>query len=121
MPTAPEPVADPLPEGIEHRFLAQVRMVLQQRYTDPDFDVEALAAALHLSRSQLFRKVKALTGETPTVLLRAFRLHKARVLLRQGGRTVSEVAYGSGFSSPSYFSDVYLQVFGQRPSEDAER
>jgi len=79
--------------------------------------VEELADKLGLSRSQVFRKVKALTGETPVALLRNCRLTRARTLLAQGGYTVSEVAFACGFSSASYFSDVYLAVFGHRPSE----
>jgi transcriptional regulator GlxA family with amidase domain len=82
--------------------------------------VEALAVGLHLSRSQVFRKVKALTGETPVTLLRNYRLARARTLLEQGGRTVSEVAFACGFNSASYFSDVYLSVYGRRPSEHAK-
>ncbi len=107
----------PIPEDIEHVFLVQVRAVLEEHFADPDFGVEELAQALHLSRSQALRKIKALTGSTPVVLIRDFRLAKARVELDRGGYTVAQVAYDCGFSTPNYFSDVYLQAYGHRPSE----
>lgn len=109
----------PPEEEPEHRFLAQVRTLLEAHHADPAFGVEELAGKLGLSRSQVFRKVKALTGETPVTLLRTFRLARARTMLAQGGYTVSEVAFACGFSSASYFSDVYLAVHGHRPSEQA--
>jgi AraC-like DNA-binding protein len=106
-----------LPADIEHVFLAEVRRLLELNYTNPDFAVEELAEALHLSRSQALRKIKALTGLTPVVLLRTFRLGKAQALLDRGGYTVAQVAYDCGFSTPNYFSDVYLAEHGHRPSE----
>lgn len=119
-PIAVDPPATPAPEvELEHHFLAQVRTLLEAHYADPAFGVEELAGKLGLSRSQVFRKVKALTGETPVALLRNCRLAHARTLLAQGGYTVSEVAFACGFSSASYFSDVYLAVHGHRPSEHA--
>lgn len=115
-----DPTAAPSPPqgGSEHRFLHQVRYLLELHHSEPGFGVEALAEKLNLSRSQLFRKVKALTGKNPIALLREYRLTKAHRLLQQGGLTVSEVAYASGFNSASYFSDVYFQIYGKRPSED---
>lgn len=112
-PTPPEPLAP----DIEHVFLAEVRRLLEQHHTDPDYSVERLAEHLHLSRSQALRKIKALTGSTPVALLRDFRLARAQQLLDRGGYTVAQVAYDCGFSTPNYFSDVYLSVYGHRPSE----
>ena len=65
----------------------------------------------------MYRKVKALTGSTPVELVRITRLKKGERLLRQGGKTVSEVAYQVGFSSPSYFAKCFKDYFGQQPSE----
>lgn len=116
-PGTPVPPPPPPEEEQEHRFMVRVRDLLEAHHADPGFGVEELADKLGLSRSQVFRKVKALTGETPVALLRNCRLTRARTLLAQGGYTVSEVAFACGFSSASYFSDVYLAVFGHRPSE----
>lgn len=115
--TGPRSNGGPIPEDIEHVFLVQVRLVLEKHFADPDFGVEELAQALHLSRSQALRKIKALTGSTPVVLMRDFRLAKAQTLLEQGGHTVADVAYACGFNTPNYFSDVYFQAYGHRPSE----
>ncbi len=68
-----------------------------------------------LSRVQLYRKVKALTGYSIVELIRITRLKKARTLLRGGEKTVSEVSYEVGFSSPSYFNKCYKDYFGQTP------
>jgi signal transduction histidine kinase/CheY-like chemotaxis protein/AraC-like DNA-binding protein len=107
----------PFDGDIEDVFLIRLRDVLDRNHTDPDYSVERLADDLRLSRSQTFRKIKSLTGQPPLLLLRSFRLQKARGLLRKGGMNISEVAYVCGFSSPNYFSDAFLQVYGHRPSE----
>jgi signal transduction histidine kinase/AraC-like DNA-binding protein/DNA-binding NarL/FixJ family response regulator len=129
-PIAPVPVpsaSDPAPSGspldgnIEDVFLTRVRDLLERVHADPDYSVERLADDLGLSRSQAFRKIKSLTGQSPMLLLRSFRLLKARSLLEKGGMTISEVAYGCGFSSPNYFSDAFLQEYGHRPSEVAKQ
>ncbi len=103
--------------GIEHVFLARVHELLEANYQEQDYSVERLSEQLNLSRSQILRKIKALTGQTPVNLLRSFRLKKAEAMLDRGGYTVAEVAYTCGFNTPNYFSDVYLQVLGRRPSE----
>lgn len=70
-----------------------------------------------MSRSQLFRKVKALTGRSPSVFIRAIRLERGKELLQTTDMNVTEVAYEVGFSTLAYFSDAFLEAFGVRPSE----
>jgi CheY-like chemotaxis protein/AraC-like DNA-binding protein len=107
----------PLDGNIEDIFLINVRDLLERNYADPEYSVGLLADGLHLSRSQVFRKIKSLTGQPPLLLIRSYRLTKAKSLLERGGMNVSEVAYTTGFSSPNYFSDAFFQVYGHRPSE----
>ena len=76
-----------------------------------------LSQSLGMSRSQVFRKVKALTGQSPSVFVRAVRLERAKELLQTTDLNVTEVAYEVGFSTPAYFSDAFLEAFGVRPSE----
>jgi signal transduction histidine kinase/DNA-binding response OmpR family regulator len=102
---------------IEDAFLAKVRAVVEARLSDPDLEMPQLERALAMSRSQIFRKIKALTGKSPSLYIRSIRLAQAQELLRSTALTVSEIAYDTGFSSPQYFSDTFMEEFGVRPSE----
>ena len=82
---------------------------------DSDLSVETIGADIGLSRVQLYRKVKALTGYTPVDLLRKARLEKARQMLLTTDLSVSEVAYKVGFTSPSYFSKCFKDEYGIVP------
>lgn len=109
---------DPAPPDmdIEDAFLQKLRNIIEGNLSDPDFEMPRLERAIGISRSQIFRKVKALTGKSPSLFIRSVRLAKARELLRDTTLTVSEVAYDTGFSSPQYFSDAFFEEFGVRPS-----
>ncbi|MEL7534180.1 MAG: helix-turn-helix transcriptional regulator, partial [Bacteroidota bacterium] len=72
---------------------------------------------VHLSATQLFRKMKALTGHPPMSFVRKIRLHKAKELLFSTELSVSEIAYDLGFSDPHYFSRAFKKEFGQSPSQ----
>ena len=76
-----------------------------------------LAKELAISRSGLFTKVKELTGESPNNLINQARLNAAAKLLSEGGRSVGEICYMTGFSSPSYFSKSFVNQFGFTPHE----
>ena len=71
-----------------------------------------------MSATQLNRKMKALTGETPMSFIRKVRLHRAKELLQNTQLTVAEIAYDVGFSDPSYFSRAFKKEFGERPTEN---
>ncbi len=100
----------------EDEFILRIKEILEQKMEDPQFDLDALSEHLNLSRSQFGRKVKALTGQSPAIFLRALRLQKARQLLFSTNLSVKEVAYEVGFSNPSYFSRSYTELFGESPS-----
>ena len=97
--------------------MVKLRDFIEANMTDSDLSVETIGAELGLSRVQLYRKVKALTGQSPVELLRAARLHKGRQLLETTNKTISEVAYEVGFSAPSYFAKCFKDEFGVSPSD----
>ena len=102
---------------IDKSFLKQLRKIIQENLADSDLSVEQIGDEIGLSRVQLYRKVKALTGYSPVEIVRKARLTRARHLLQTTERTVSEVAYAVGFSTPSYFSKCYKDEFGESPKK----
>ena len=105
------------PQKKEDKFIIRFREYIEQHMSDSNLGVETIGMELGLSRVQLYRKVKALTGQSPVELLRTVRLHKARRLLQDSVKSISEVAYEVGFTSPSYFTKCFRDEFGVSPSE----
>ena len=101
----------------EDAFLLKFREFVEKNMADSDLSVETIGAELGLSRVQLYRKVKALTGQSPVELLRTARLQKGRELLQTTNKNVSEVAYEVGFTAPSYFTKCFKDEFGISPSD----
>lgn len=105
-------------DDADSRFIASFRDIIHKKMHDSDLSVEDLSAELGLSRVQMYRKVKALTGSTPVELIRQARLKRAEQILKScRGKSVSEVAYTVGFSSPSYFAKCFKDHFGISPTE----
>jgi len=109
------------PLSLNDRFLQKILHIIESNISDEDFDMPKLCALLNMSRSNLFRKIKALTGESATGFIRSVRLNKARELLLNTDMNVTEVCFATGFSSPNYFSRVFQEVFGMAPSEVRRR
>ena len=101
----------------EDTFLLKFRDYIEKNMADSDLSVETIGAELGLSRVQLYRKIKALTGQSPVELLRTARLQKGRELLQTTDKTISEVAYEVGFTAPSYFTKCFKDEFGISPSD----
>ena len=102
----------------ENDFLSRFRARVREHLGDENLSVEQLGSDLGLSRVQLYRKVKALTGYSPVELVRITRLKAAEQLLKTTDKTVAEVAYAVGFGTPSYFSKCYKELFGHVPGEE---
>ena len=98
-------------------FIARFKEVVESRMENSELSVEDLAADMNLSRVQLYRKVKSITGSTPVELLRTARLNRAYRLLLTTDRSVSEVAYQVGFTAPSYFTKCFKEEYGMLPGE----
>lgn len=101
----------------DKEFVSKIRSEIHRNISNNDFGVEQLGSAVDLSRVQLYRKVKALTGLSPVELIRATRVNRARKLIEGGATSVSEVAYQVGFTSPSYFTKCFKDQFGVSPME----
>lgn len=111
-----EPSSDPGIQ-VEDAFLQKVRQIVMEHLSEVSFDMEQLSGILGMSRSQIFRKIKALSGQSPSLFIRTIRLQHAKQLLQTTDLNISEVAYRVGFSTPAYFSNAFMEAFGVRPSE----
>ena len=104
-------------EDRDKQFLKQLQAIIQKNLSDSEFGVEDMGQQIGLSRVQLYRKVKAMTGSSVVDLLRKARLVKARRLLETRSMSVSEVAYEVGFSAPSYFTKCFKEEYGMLPGD----
>ncbi|MDQ1352196.1 MAG: hypothetical protein QG657_2502, partial [Acidobacteriota bacterium] len=102
--------------SMDEKFLKEVDECIEKNLSDFDFNVEELAAKLCIGRTTLYRKVLALTGEDPTHYIRSFRLNKAAQMLKSGNRSITEVSFDVGFSSTSYFTRCFKEMFHRLPS-----
>ena len=104
-------------EDRDKQFLKQLQAIIQKNLSYSEFGVEDMGQQIGLSRVQLYRKVKAMTGSSVVDLLRKARLAKARRLLETRSMSVSEVAYEVGFSAPSYFTKCFKEEYGMLPGD----
>lgn len=103
--------------SVEEQFLIRLKELMQEELSNEKLSVEDMAGRLAMSRTQLHRKIKALTGQSTGEFIRNFRLEYAYQLLEQNAGTVSEVAFQVGFSSASYFSKTFSAKYGISPKE----
>ncbi len=102
---------------IEDIFLQKLRAAVENRLGDTGLSIPELSREMIMSHTQLYRKLKALTGKTPSQFIRTLRLKKAMQLLKTSESNISEIAYEVGFSDPNYFSRMFKQEFGKVPGE----
>ncbi|WP_324721704.1 hybrid sensor histidine kinase/response regulator transcription factor [Salinimicrobium sp. HB62] len=103
--------------SLDQQFILEIIRYTRQNIKETNLNVEKLAKEFNLSRSQLYRKIKTLTGLTANELIRKIRLERAKELLEESASSVSEISYAVGFSSPSYFSKCFKSHFGILPKE----
>lgn len=117
-PTKPESIEDSSTLNVrEEAFIQRFRDVVTKQMSNSDLSVEDIGSELNLSRVQLYRKIKALTGQSPVELTRHIRLKRGRDLLETTDMTISEIAYKVGFTAPSYFTKCFKDEFGILPGE----
>jgi len=101
---------------MEEEFLKKLINILEQALSDSSFEVTNLCAEIGLSRMQLHRKLKAITGQSSAEFIRAYRFKKAALLIETGNMTISEVMWDVGIESNSYFSRTFKSIYGVPPS-----
>lgn len=106
---------------IDNEFYNRFLELFKAEMGNPDLSVDTIAADMGLGRSQFYRKIKALTNYSPVELFRSLRLKQARSLLTTTGKSISEIAYEVGFSTPAYFTKCYRDAFGETPTELRDR
>ena len=105
------------PQRVDQKFLADLTAIIEANLDRPGLSVDDIARSLGVSQMQLYRKVKALLGTGVTDYIQSLRLTKARLLLLQEGSAIAQVAYQTGFSSPSYFATLFRGKYQVSPSE----
>ncbi|MBK7407113.1 MAG: response regulator [Saprospirales bacterium] len=104
------------PSNHDEAFLKTLMTTLENHMGEEDFHAGELSQSMGINRVQLFRKLKALTGQSASDIVRSFRLNKAKSLLTETDLHISEIAYEVGFKDPAYFSRVFFKEFGMAPS-----
>ncbi|MCS3796283.1 two-component regulator propeller domain-containing protein [Niastella sp. OAS944] len=107
--------------SVDEQFIRQSIETVEQNISNPDFSVEDLSRALHMSRVALYKKLLALTGKSPLDFIKTLRLKRAAQLLEKSQFTISEIAYEVGFNNPKYFARTFKKEFGLLPSEYAAK
>lgn len=106
---------------MDQTFIKKFRKLIEERLTDSDLNVDEIGKNLGLSRVQLYRKIKSLTNYAPNELVRIIRLKASEQLLINSEKSISEISYDTGFSSPSYFTKCFKDYFNESPTEYMKR
>jgi len=106
---------------IDREFLEDLQKAIRRNISEPELNVENLSKQLYMSRTTLYRKIQALSGESPTDFIRSYRLKRAAQLLKANFGSVTEVAFEVGFTSRAYFTKCFKEKFHQLPSEYLSR
>ena len=101
----------------EAAFLTSINNCILKNIDNEQFDANALSTAMAMSRAQLLRRLKSLTGNSPGYYIKTMRLEKAKELLETSDVSVSEAAFQTGFNSPSNFTKVFSEKYGMNPSQ----
>jgi DNA-binding response OmpR family regulator len=104
-------------DSLEDQLLRKVRDLIDTRMSDPSFSIDDILNEMAISQRQFYRKIQALTGQTPGQFIRTMRLKRAMQLLKNKSGSVTQIAYDVGFSNLSYFSKCFREQFGRLPSE----
>jgi AraC-like DNA-binding protein len=98
-------------------FIDNLKEAIKKNMSNPNLRMDDLGDEIGLSRVQMYRKVKVLTGLSPTELLRQMRLQRAAALLSSTTKTVAEIAFEVGFNTPGYFSKCFKEQYGKQPTD----
>jgi AraC-like DNA-binding protein len=102
--------------SMDETFLNEFQEIVEKNLSDPDFNIHQLSKKLYMGRTSLFRKIEALTGQTPNQFIQSYRLQRAAQLLKANFGNITQVAFKVGFSSSAYFTKCFKEKFHQLPS-----
>jgi DNA-binding response OmpR family regulator len=105
--------------SLDERFLRRVLDIIEKHMEDENFTIEELSKEVGYSQVQFYRKIKALSDQSPSQFLRTIRLKRAAAMLQQKSDTISQIAYGVGFNNLSYFNKCFKEEFGMTPGQYA--
>ena len=108
-------------KDVENEFYARFLKIFQEDMGNPETTVDSLASKMGLERTQFYRKIKAITNYSPAELIRNLRLKKARALVTGSEKSISEIGYEVGFSTPAYFTKCYREAYGETPTETRQK
>jgi AraC-like DNA-binding protein len=103
--------------GLDEKFMKKVKDIIEMHISEEEFSIEDFGKEVGMSRMQIHRKLKALTGKSATHFIRSVKLFKAREMIEKQEETISEIAYSLGFSSPAYFTRCFKEEYGYPPSD----
>ncbi|WP_428232557.1 two-component regulator propeller domain-containing protein [Flavobacterium sp.] len=104
--------------SLDNDFIQKILHFINENISEPELTVELLSSKIFLSRSQLYRKIKTLTGVSVNEFIRNVRLEKAKQLIEKGNNNINEISYKVGFTSPSYFAKCYKIKYGYLPTQE---
>ncbi len=104
-------------EDIDNEFYSRFLDIFQEEIGNANLNIDTIASKMGLERSQFYRKIKSLTNYAPVELIRRLRLQRGRILLTTTEKTISEIAYEIGFSTPAYFTKCYRDAYGETPTD----
>lgn len=104
--------------SLDNDFIQKILHFINENISEPELTVELLSSKIFLSRSQLYRKIKTLTGVSVNEFIRNVRLEKAKQLIEQGNNNINEISFKVGFTSPSYFAKCYKIKYGHLPTQE---
>ena len=107
-------------KGNNDQLMERIMQTVNEHLQDPDFNVDRLCEEVGLSRTQLHRKMKEITGVSTGEFIRNLRLQQAARLIREGKINIAQVTYSVGFNNQTYFSTVFKKHFGRTPTEYAD-
>ncbi|MDF1697542.1 MAG: ATP-binding protein [Saprospiraceae bacterium] len=112
-----EPTPNIKDQPIENQFLKKSAAFVEEQIDNSELAISDLASSVLMNQMQYYRKLKALTGQTPTQFIRTIRLKKAVILLKSSDLNISEVAYSVGFNDPNYFTRTFKKEYGYLPGD----
>ena len=103
--------------SVDEKFITRAMEIIEKNISNSEFEVRQFQDEMFMSRMQLFRKIKALTNQTPSEFIRTIRLKRAANLIKQNFGNIAQITFEVGFNNPSYFAKCFKDLFGELPSE----